>query len=179
MPFTLFVLNIAPEPPPSKPNFISHLVPDLKIPHREPLVLKALLEGYPSPNINWFKDGTLLKNEPRYEQSYSNGEVTLKVAECVQDDGGVFSCLATNLAGQDSTSCNVTVGGVLKHVLLVSDLLSSFHVCSSLYWAVKYQPVVTCHWFLYIGSLKNHTFGYYCLVYSGSKMVLKHLITQS
>lgn len=72
------------------------------------------MEGYPIPNINWFKDGTLLKNNRRYEQSFANGQVTLKVPECVQDDGAVFSCLATNLAGQDSTSCNVTVGGVFK-----------------------------------------------------------------
>lgn len=123
----LLSLSLAPPPPPSKPLFISRLPFELKLPHGDPLLLKCLVEGQPKPNINWFKDGIPLKNDPRYHIDFKDGEASLRVPESVQDDGGVYSCLATNPSGQDSTTSNVTVGGWCSMIrLLLSGMLIQY-----------------------------------------------------
>ncbi|PIK60935.1 putative muscle M-line assembly protein unc-89 [Apostichopus japonicus] len=106
---TCFVSLAAPEPPPSRPHFTTRLEPDLSIPSDETLTLKCKVGGYPPPKTTWYKDGTPLRNEPPYEITTRNGEAVLKVPQAEEEDGGVYSCLATNPSGQDSTSSNVTV----------------------------------------------------------------------
>lgn len=73
--------------------------------------MKCKVGGYPPPKTTWYKDGTPLRNEPPYEITTRNGEAVLKVPQAEEEDGGVYSCLATNPSGQDSTSSNVTVAG--------------------------------------------------------------------
>lgn len=103
--------NIAAEPPPSKPHFTTRLEPEYSLPDGEPMVLKCKVGGYPPPKTLWYKDGIQIKNELPYEISTRGGEQTLKISQAEEDDGGVYSCLATNPSGQDSTSTNVTVAG--------------------------------------------------------------------
>lgn len=75
------------------------------------MVLKCKVGGYPPPKTIWYKDGILLRNEAPYEISSRGTEVTLKIPQAQDDESGVYSCLATNPSGQDSTSSNVTVAG--------------------------------------------------------------------
>lgn len=136
-----FSSSLAPPPPPSKPHFISRLPFELKLPHGDPLILKCLVEGHPKPNINWFKDGIPLKNDPRYRIDFKDGEASLRIPESFQDDGGVYSCLATNPSGQDSTTSNVTVGGwcsIYCHYSSMYLRLTLSHVCNvgSLYSSI-------------------------------------------
>lgn len=106
-------VNVAPEPPPSKPHFTSRLEPELDLETGQPLILKCKVGGYPPPKTLWYKDGNPLKNEPPYEITSKGGEAMLQIPETMEEDGGVYSCLATNPSGQDATSCNVTVAGLL------------------------------------------------------------------
>lgn len=76
------------------------------------MILKCKVTGYPHPKCAWYKDGTPLKNGQPCEIGGRNGSMYLKVPEAYEDDGGVYSCLASNPSGQDSTSCNVSVSGV-------------------------------------------------------------------
>lgn len=98
----------APEPPPSKPKFTTRLPPQNQLPQGESLILKTKVEGYPIPKITWYKDGVTLKNEPGSEISFKNGEACLRVPQTKEDDGGVYSCVASNPSGQDTTNCNVS-----------------------------------------------------------------------
>lgn len=43
-----------------KPAFVK-LIKDLKITIGEPILLEAQIVGFPSPEIKWYKDGTLLR----------------------------------------------------------------------------------------------------------------------
>lgn len=52
-----------------------------------------------------------LKNEPSNEISFRNGEGCLRVPQTREDDGGVYSCVASNPSGQDTTNCNVSCAG--------------------------------------------------------------------
>lgn len=115
---------VAPEPPPSKPFFVTPLESDLHLSNGEALILKCKVTGYPHPKCTWYKDGTpLKKNGQSYEIGGRNGNMHLKIPEAFEDDGGVYSCLASNPSGQDSTSCNVSVSGSLSFLLPTKYLL--------------------------------------------------------
>lgn len=105
---------LATEPPHSKPYFSSPLVPDLKLPLGDPLNLACKVHGYPPPTVIWYKDGLALENETPYEIACIRGTATLHIPETIAEDGGVYSCQASNPLGQDSTTSNVSVAGVFS-----------------------------------------------------------------
>lgn len=86
-------------------------MPELTVPHGEPLKLSCGAEGYPPPKVTWYKDGTPLKERPEFDIRYQNGEASIEIPESGEGDAGVYSCVASNPSGQDSTSCNVSVSG--------------------------------------------------------------------
>lgn len=89
----------------------------MTIPNGDPLHLKCKVGGYPLPKTTWYIDGNPLKNIPPYEIASRGGESSLRIPQTEENDGGVYSCLATNPSGQDTTSSNVTVEG--RHILLL------------------------------------------------------------
>lgn len=92
---------------------MTRLAPELNVTGGEPIVLKCKVGGYPLPKLSWFKDSEQVPSEPPYEIESRDGEGTLRIPESAEDDGGVYSCLAVNPSGQDSTTCSVFVTGVL------------------------------------------------------------------
>lgn len=104
---------LAPQPPPSKPHFTSRLEPEQNLQSGEPLALKCKVGGYPPPKITWFKDGAPLKNELPYEISNRGGESLLTIPQTEEEDGGVYTCQASNPSGQETSSSNVSVSGLL------------------------------------------------------------------
>lgn len=102
----------AREPPPSKPHFPLKLAPEVVISDGEPLALRCRVGGYPLPRAAWYKDGSLIPNEPPYQITFRDGDASLTVPESQEENSGVYSCQATNSSGQESTSSNVTVSGL-------------------------------------------------------------------
>lgn len=84
----------------------------MDLPNGEPLQLKCKVGGYPPPKMTWYKDGVPLKNEQPYEISSRGGESVMKIPVCEEEDGGEYTCLATNPTGQDTTRSNVTIAGL-------------------------------------------------------------------
>lgn len=118
----------------------------MTIPNGDPLHLKCKVGGYPLPKTTWYIDGTPLKNIPPYEIASRGGESSLRIPQTEENDGGVYSCLATNPSGQDTTSSNVTVEG--RHILLLlySQCVYIVMYRSSLLTALTHQllfPIVT------------------------------------
>lgn len=66
--------------------------------------------------MTWYKDGVPLKNEEPYQITTKDGTSTLMVPQAQEDDGGVYSCVAANPSGQDTTSCNVSVAGWFNQI---------------------------------------------------------------
>lgn len=110
--FLPFFPDLAPEPPHIKPYFSSTLEPDLNLPLGEPLILACTVHGYPKPSVTWFKDGVGLENEAPYEITFMHGEATLQVPETIDEDVGIYSCVATNSSGEVSSTCFVSLAGV-------------------------------------------------------------------
>lgn len=114
---------LAPEPPPSKPHFVTRLSPELNVLGGEPVVLRCKVGGYPIPKLSWFKDSEQLPSEPPYQIENREGEGMLRIPESFEDDGGVYSCLASNPSGQDSTSCSVIVTGLHSNINVCFNIL--------------------------------------------------------
>ncbi|XP_078790236.1 obscurin isoform X17 [Oryzias latipes] len=72
--------------------------------------LSCLVTGHPKPHIIWRKDGTNISEGRRhviYEDQAEN--FILKILYCKQSDNGLYTCNATNMAGQTYSAVLVTV----------------------------------------------------------------------
>lgn len=74
--------------------------------------LSCFVTGHPKPHIIWRKDGINITEGRRqviYEDHAEN--FILKILYCKQTDNGLYTCNATNLAGQTYSAVLVTVKG--------------------------------------------------------------------
>jgi len=55
-------------------------------------------------------DGQRLEAEDG-EASFKNGVATMVLEDVMEEDSGVYKCVATNSAGKAETSCRVVVSG--------------------------------------------------------------------
>ncbi len=84
--------------------------------------LSCFVTGHPKPQIIWRKDGTNISEGRRtvmYEDQAEN--FILKVLYCKQSDNGLYTCNASNLAGQTYSAVLVIVKGknnVCRYLLL-------------------------------------------------------------
>uniref|UniRef100_A0A8C6U7Z3 Obscurin, cytoskeletal calmodulin and titin-interacting RhoGEF b n=1 Tax=Neogobius melanostomus TaxID=47308 RepID=A0A8C6U7Z3_9GOBI len=72
--------------------------------------LSCLVTGHPKPHIIWRKDGSNMSEGRRhviYEDQAEN--FILKILYCKQSDNGLYTCNATNMAGQTYSAVLVTV----------------------------------------------------------------------
>ncbi|XP_060552023.1 hemicentin-1-like isoform X2 [Ruditapes philippinarum] len=63
-------------------------------------VIICPVNGIPVPSIIWYKDGVPLLDWPYDDLSLTNGDLSLEVLNAQTDDAGVYTCQATNPAGQ-------------------------------------------------------------------------------
>lgn len=74
--------------------------------------LSCFVTGHPKPHIIWRKDGSNISEGRRhviYEDQAEN--FILKILFCKQSDNGLYTCNATNMAGQTYSAVLVTVKG--------------------------------------------------------------------
>ncbi|CAJ1072459.1 obscurin isoform X23 [Xyrichtys novacula] len=72
--------------------------------------LSCFVTGHPKPHTIWRKDGTNISEGRRhviYEDQAEN--FVLKILYCKQSDNGLYTCNATNMAGQTYSAVLVTV----------------------------------------------------------------------
>ncbi|XP_056149779.1 obscurin-like [Lampris incognitus] len=72
--------------------------------------LSCFVTGHPKPHINWRKDGSNIGEGRRhviYEDQAEN--FILKILYCKQSDNGLYTCNATNMAGQTYSAVLVIV----------------------------------------------------------------------
>uniref|UniRef100_H3A8L3 Obscurin, cytoskeletal calmodulin and titin-interacting RhoGEF n=1 Tax=Latimeria chalumnae TaxID=7897 RepID=H3A8L3_LATCH len=76
--------------------------------------LSCYVTGHPKPETVWRKDGVVVEEGRRhmvYEDELEN--FVLKILYCKQEDNGLYTCTASNLAGQTYSSVLVIVKGPL------------------------------------------------------------------
>ncbi|XP_074968536.1 hemicentin-2 [Phalacrocorax aristotelis] len=75
-----------------------------------PLELTCVVTGVPMPTVTWEKDGRLLAGS----WLVSGNESTLYIKTTKTADAGLYTCLATNPAGEDSRSFHVSIQAPLS-----------------------------------------------------------------
>ena len=79
-------------------------------------IFKCPVSGSPTPAIEWFKDGVVLKEGANVRMLY-DGQV-IELLNVSRKDEGSFSCVATNSAGKITRTFVLDVSGSFTHSVL-------------------------------------------------------------
>jgi hypothetical protein len=66
------------------------------------------VSGNPTPNIQWFREGTLIPQSADFQMYLQGNKAILQIKVTYPEDSGRFTCRATNSVGQAETSAMLT-----------------------------------------------------------------------
>ncbi|KAJ6665501.1 hypothetical protein lerEdw1_003342 [Lerista edwardsae] len=90
------------------PRFES-IMEDIEIGVGETPQFAVVVEGKPLPDIMWYKDEVLLTESNHLSFVYEESECSLVVLNTTEQDSGVYTCIARNLAGEVSCKAELVV----------------------------------------------------------------------
>nr|XP_045003176.1 striated muscle preferentially expressed protein kinase isoform X2 [Jaculus jaculus] len=90
------------------PRFES-IMEDVEVGAGETARFAVVAEGKPLPDIMWYKDEVLLAESSHVSFVYEENECSLVVLSTGAQDGGVYTCIARNLAGEVSCKAELAV----------------------------------------------------------------------
>lgn len=98
-----------PEKEFGKPIWTIPLQPEFKLSEAEPLHLEGTVEPKEDPNlkIEWFLNGKALEHGSRFKMTSDFGFVTLDLTDVYERDQGIYTCKASNKAGEAFTSTTI------------------------------------------------------------------------
>lgn len=70
---------------------------------------EAVVSGLPEPEIEWFKDGKLVRDSHHFKLEFDGNRSVLTVKDAKQTDDGEFTCTATNKVGKVSCTIELVV----------------------------------------------------------------------
>ena len=75
------------------------------------VTMTCAVEGTPPPDVRWFHNDKCIDRCDDFVINYDRrtGVIELVIVDCLLEDSGEFKCVARNTAGQDVTSCTLTV----------------------------------------------------------------------
>ncbi|KAK8746938.1 hypothetical protein OTU49_016904 [Cherax quadricarinatus] len=93
-----------------KPRFLTKLK-DVTLRDGMHAHFEAKIEPITDPNlrIEWIKDGKPIQMGSRFRLIHDFGYVALDISDIIEEDTGVYTCVATNLMGKDEISANLKV----------------------------------------------------------------------
>lgn len=77
--------------------------------------MEGRVSGSQPLNISWFKDNTEIFASDKYDISFKNNIVMLVIRDSSTYDTGVYTCKASNEAGDSSCQVSLTVSGMFLH----------------------------------------------------------------
>jgi len=98
------------------PSFLTGLKPTLEIKDGSRLELKVAVKGDPDPQVTWTKEGKPISSSEIMEVKYKNGTASVIINEVFPEDGGKYTCRATNTKGSVETSSKVVILPMEKKV---------------------------------------------------------------
>ncbi|XP_064420214.1 hemicentin-2 [Latimeria chalumnae] len=118
-----------------------------------PLVLECSASGHPPPALLWLRDGHPLSVSEGVQ--ILNAGRTLKIEQVSPDDAGIYTCLASSVAGEQQIHYSVDVlvppqlliGGESGHVTVTMDspleltCLATGNPAPSIRWLKNNQPI--------------------------------------
>ena len=89
---------------------ITEKVKSQKAPDGAQVEFVCKVEGYPRPQITWFRQTAIIKPSPDFQIYYDdNNLATLVIKEVFPEDAGTFTCVAKNCVGFASSSAELVV----------------------------------------------------------------------
>lgn len=89
---------------------------------------EAFVSGLPEPEIEWFKDGKLIRDSHRFKLEFDDNKSVLTIKDAEQIDDGEFTCTATNKVGKVSCTVELVVGEAIVAPEFVKKM-SSIELC--------------------------------------------------
>ncbi|XP_042314697.1 LOW QUALITY PROTEIN: striated muscle preferentially expressed protein kinase [Sceloporus undulatus] len=90
------------------PRFES-IMEDIEVGVGETPQFAVVVEGKPLPDIMWYKDEVLLTESNHLSFVYEESECSLVILNTTEQDSGVYTCVARNLAGEVSCKAELVV----------------------------------------------------------------------
>lgn len=66
--------------------------------------------------VSWYKDDIEILSGDRYKIDFSDGTASVTITSLEQSDGGIYSCRASNDAGEKETSGTLCVKGLSRQM---------------------------------------------------------------
>ncbi|KAL8182995.1 UNVERIFIED_CONTAM: hypothetical protein K2H54_011326, partial [Gekko kuhli] len=85
------------------------IMEDIEVGMGETPQFAVVVEGKPLPDIMWYKDEALLTESNHLSFVYEESECSLVVLNTTEQDSGVYTCIARNLAGEVSCKAELVV----------------------------------------------------------------------
>lgn len=73
--------------------------------------MESRVSGSQPLTVTWFKDNSEIYGSDKYDVSFQNNLATLSVRDTLSSDSGVYTCTATNEAGQASCRVSLNITG--------------------------------------------------------------------
>lgn len=109
-----FLLEPASEEQAVAPIFVEKLRPK-HTPDGSTVQFECQVEGYPRPQITWFRQTAIIKPSQDFQMYYDDDNVaTLVIREVFPEDAGTFTCVAKNAAGFASSTTELIVEAPLS-----------------------------------------------------------------
>lgn len=80
--------------------------------------MESRVSGSQPLSVTWFKDNSEIYGSDKYDVSFQNNLATLSVRDTLSSDSGVYTCTATNEAGQASCRVSLNITGTSMSVNL-------------------------------------------------------------
>lgn len=61
--------------------------------------------------VSWYKDNKNLSSDDKYQLNFCESSASMRITGLEQSDGGVYTCRASNDAGDKETSGTLSVKG--------------------------------------------------------------------
>ncbi|XP_043255290.1 obscurin-like isoform X3 [Colletes gigas] len=92
------------------PTFGQTLPRSTEVDEGEPLVLKAMIDGSPAPEVSWFKDGEkIVPDEHVKLETLPDGTTKLTIDNVKPTDCGAYKLVISNSTGEHASLCAVAI----------------------------------------------------------------------
>uniref|UniRef100_A0A3P9M5Z2 Hemicentin 1 n=1 Tax=Oryzias latipes TaxID=8090 RepID=A0A3P9M5Z2_ORYLA len=86
---------------------------EVKVTINSTLTLECVAQAFPSPTLQWYKDGQILRADDHVSITANGRIVQIKHAQV--SDTGRYTCVATNVAGEDEKDFDVNIQVILNN----------------------------------------------------------------
>lgn len=87
---------------------------------------ECMVNGFPEPKVEWFKDGISIEGNADYKTSFDKGLCRLLIEETFAADSASFTCKAKNSVGSAETTATLTVNEIRNDMKLAAPIFTKY-----------------------------------------------------